>query len=257
MHEHACVCAACCSTDHPSTFLPLPTLCWHAQAMQCSSTKRSLRHNIFSAWKHRHVHSSTLWWERRQHAEGISELAQNACTSQEEWRGEIVQLSWQPRSYQLKGFLTDKECERLIKLAKPGMRKSSVADSKTGQSIASEVRTSTGTFLAKHADDVVARIERRVAQVRTWRSRSTGSAAMQGAHASCRLLCCAAFRICLHPACIHIAVCEPAAGGWLRLATARQGAHLGVYCLESLASVSAPCTGLLYTVSDNGASRSQ
>lgn len=86
---------------------------------------------------------------------------------QEEWRGEIVQLSWQPRAYQLKGFLRDEECDHLIKLAQPTMRKSSVADSTTGKSIASEVRTSTGTFLAKHHDEIVRRLERRVAQVRS------------------------------------------------------------------------------------------
>ena len=85
---------------------------------------------------------------------------------QEDWRGEIVQLSWAPRAYLLKHFLSEQECDHLIKLAKPSMRKSSVADNLTGKSVDSEIRTSTGTFLAKGQDDVVTRIEKRTAQVR-------------------------------------------------------------------------------------------
>jgi replicative DNA helicase len=49
--------------------------------------------------------------------------------------------------------------------AKPSMQKSSVVDNATGKSVDSQIRTSTGTFLAMHEDDIVARIEKRVAQV--------------------------------------------------------------------------------------------
>jgi len=45
------------------------------------------------------------------------------------------------------------------------MQKSSVVDNATGKSVDSQIRTSTGTFLAMHEDDIVARIEKRVAQV--------------------------------------------------------------------------------------------
>lgn len=45
------------------------------------------------------------------------------------------------------------------------MLKSSVVDNASGKSVDSTVRTSTGTFLAKAADEVIARIEKRVAQV--------------------------------------------------------------------------------------------
>lgn len=45
------------------------------------------------------------------------------------------------------------------------MTKSTVVDSATGKSKDSEVRTSTGTFLSMAQDDVVRRIEKRVAQV--------------------------------------------------------------------------------------------
>jgi hypothetical protein len=95
-----------------------------------------------------------------------SSIIETETSVQEEWRGEIIQLSWQPRSYLLKGFLTHEECDHLIGMAKPSMRKSSVADSSTGKSVDSNVRTSTGTFLSKGQDEVVTRIERRTAQAR-------------------------------------------------------------------------------------------
>lgn len=84
---------------------------------------------------------------------------------QEDWHGEILQLSWAPRAFLLKGFLSGDECDHLISLAQPFMTKSEVADDQTGQSLDSEVRTSTGMFLETAQDDIVAAIERRVAQV--------------------------------------------------------------------------------------------
>jgi hypothetical protein len=37
---------------------------------------------------------------------------------QEEWRGEIIHLTWLPRSFLLKAFLSDEECDHLIKLVR-------------------------------------------------------------------------------------------------------------------------------------------
>lgn len=85
---------------------------------------------------------------------------------QEDWRGEIHQLSWKPRAFLLKGFLTEDECDHIIALAKPHMEKSEVADEETGQGVESDVRTSTGTFLETAQDETIAAIEKRVAQVR-------------------------------------------------------------------------------------------
>ena len=34
--------------------------------------------------------------------------------AQEEWRGEVIHLSWSPRAFLLKGFLTDEECDHII-----------------------------------------------------------------------------------------------------------------------------------------------
>jgi hypothetical protein len=49
--------------------------------------------------------------------------------------------------------------------AKPRMVKSHVVDNETGKSKDSDIRTSTGTFFAKGEDEIIARIEKRVAQV--------------------------------------------------------------------------------------------
>ena len=51
--------------------------------------------------------------------------------------------------------------------AKPSMTKSSVVDNETGKSMDSTVRTSTGTFFARGQDEVLAAVEKRIAQVRT------------------------------------------------------------------------------------------
>ncbi|KAM7268824.1 hypothetical protein ACFE04_010990 [Oxalis oulophora] len=78
----------------------------------------------------------------------------------------VTHLSWQPRAFVYKGFLSDEECDHLIDLAKKGkLEKSMVADNDSGESLESEVRTSSGMFLSKRQDEVVARIEDRIA---TW-----------------------------------------------------------------------------------------
>ncbi|GAB2297528.1 Probable prolyl 4-hydroxylase 7 [Dionaea muscipula] len=75
----------------------------------------------------------------------------------------VTQLSWAPRAFIFKEFLTGEECDHLIQLAKDKLEKSMVADNESGESVESEVRTSSGMFLRKAQDDVVARIEARIA----------------------------------------------------------------------------------------------
>ncbi|KAK2996446.1 hypothetical protein RJ639_024963, partial [Escallonia herrerae] len=75
----------------------------------------------------------------------------------------ITQLSWRPRAFIYRNFLTDDECDHLIDLAKDKLEKSMVADNESGMSVESEVRTSSGMFLSKAQDDVVAGIEARIA----------------------------------------------------------------------------------------------
>ncbi|GMH44394.1 hypothetical protein BSKO_12346 [Bryopsis sp. KO-2023] len=83
----------------------------------------------------------------------------------EEWRGEVIQISWAPRAFLLKNFLSMEECEYLKAQATPSMTKSTVVDNDTGKSVPSNIRTSTGTFLNLNQDDKIAKIEKRVAQV--------------------------------------------------------------------------------------------
>ncbi|KAG7540219.1 Oxoglutarate/iron-dependent dioxygenase [Arabidopsis thaliana x Arabidopsis arenosa] len=71
-------------------------------------------------------------------------------------------ISWEPRAFVYHNFLTNEECEHLISLAKPSMMKSKVVDVKTGQSIDSRVRTSSGTFLKRGHDEIVEEIENRI-----------------------------------------------------------------------------------------------
>ncbi|KAF3444728.1 hypothetical protein FNV43_RR14421 [Rhamnella rubrinervis] len=75
----------------------------------------------------------------------------------------VTQLSWKPRAFLYKGFLSGEECDHLIILAKDKLEISMVADNESGKSIMSEVRTSSGMFLQKAQDEIVAGIEARIA----------------------------------------------------------------------------------------------
>ncbi|RLN16201.1 putative prolyl 4-hydroxylase 6 [Panicum miliaceum] len=75
----------------------------------------------------------------------------------------VTQLSWRPRAFLYRGFLSDSECDHLVNLAKGNMEKSMVSDNDSGKSVMSQVRTSSGTFLAKHEDETVSAVEKRVA----------------------------------------------------------------------------------------------
>lgn len=75
----------------------------------------------------------------------------------------VEQISWHPRAFIYRNFLTDEECDHLMNLAKDKLEKSMVADNESGKSIASEVRTSSGMFLRKAQDEVVSHIESKIA----------------------------------------------------------------------------------------------
>ncbi|KAL2633459.1 hypothetical protein R1flu_004938 [Riccia fluitans] len=75
----------------------------------------------------------------------------------------VEPLSWKPRIFLYHNMLTDEECEHLIKLARPNMQKSTVVDSATGRSKDSRVRTSSGTFLNRGQDPIIAGIEKKIA----------------------------------------------------------------------------------------------
>ncbi|OWM71607.1 hypothetical protein CDL15_Pgr005794 [Punica granatum] len=74
----------------------------------------------------------------------------------------VTQLSWNPRAFLYRGFMSHEECDHLIKLAKGKLEKSMVADNESGKSIMSKVRTSSGMFLSKSQDEIVTDIEARI-----------------------------------------------------------------------------------------------
>lgn len=81
--------------------------------------------------------------------------------SDEPW---VELLSWQPRAYMYHNFFTAAEADHLIKLAKPHMQKSQVVDTKTGEFVVDKVRTSSGYFLRRQQDDIIKRLEQRIAE---------------------------------------------------------------------------------------------
>ncbi|CAI5500090.1 unnamed protein product [Closterium sp. Naga37s-1] len=76
----------------------------------------------------------------------------------------IIRLSWKPRAWIYKQFLTHEECDHIIELARPNMTRSEVVADNGTEEIDS-IRTSYGTFLETAQDDVIKRIEDRLA---TW-----------------------------------------------------------------------------------------
>lgn len=81
------------------------------------------------------------------------------------WKGQIEQVSWKPRIFVLRNFLSEEECDHLVNKARPLMTKSTVVDNDTGKSIDSTVRTSTGTFFSRDEDEVITRVEKRISLV--------------------------------------------------------------------------------------------
>ncbi|KAK7359657.1 hypothetical protein VNO77_01619 [Canavalia gladiata] len=74
----------------------------------------------------------------------------------------VKQISWKPRAFVYQGFLTELECDHLISIAKSELKRSAVADNLSGKSKLSEVRTSSGMFISKNKDPIVAGIEDRI-----------------------------------------------------------------------------------------------
>ncbi|XP_068641581.1 probable prolyl 4-hydroxylase 6 [Aristolochia californica] len=91
--------------------------------------------------------------------------ATSVLKPEKEWKFDptrVRQLSWHPRAFLAEGFLLDDECDHLIDLARGNLEMSMVADNESGKSIMSEVRTSSGMFINKAQDEIVATIERRI-----------------------------------------------------------------------------------------------
>ncbi|KAG0542053.1 hypothetical protein BDA96_02G070000 [Sorghum bicolor] len=78
----------------------------------------------------------------------------------------VKAVSWQPRIFVYKGFLSDDECDHLVTLVSEHRRRRRRRPwwrTRHNQSGYSPGRTSTGMFLNKRQDTVVSRIEERIA----------------------------------------------------------------------------------------------
>ena len=68
----------------------------------------------------------------------------------------------------LGSLLSDDECEALIDAARPSMKRSGVLDMATGGTQVTDVRTSNGMFFQRGQNELVARIEARLARLCNW-----------------------------------------------------------------------------------------
>ena len=73
-----------------------------------------------------------------------------------------------PRIVVFQNFLSDIECENLIKLAKHRLTTSSTVDNVTGSTIPHPSRTSDGMFFQRGENELVKKIENRIATVINW-----------------------------------------------------------------------------------------
>merc|ERR1712107_117381 len=85
-----------------------------------------------------------------------------ACNAPLDLLSQVEVVSWSPRAFLWRGFLTDEECDYWIQAGlRNGIERSRVVDEK--QDVESSVRTSSGTFLRATGDPVLERIEERIA----------------------------------------------------------------------------------------------
>ena len=75
----------------------------------------------------------------------------------------VETLSWSPRVFLLKNFLSDEECEHLIELGEKKLERSTVVNSDESGAV-STARTSFGTFVTRRLTETLQRVEDRVAK---------------------------------------------------------------------------------------------
>ncbi|NPC56150.1 2OG-Fe(II) oxygenase [Caenimonas soli] len=80
----------------------------------------------------------------------------------------VLQAMYHPRVVVFGGLLSDEECEGLIELAKPRLARSLTVATKTGGEEVNADRTSNGMFFQRAENDLVKRIEARIARLLNW-----------------------------------------------------------------------------------------
>eukprot|EP00879_Flechtneria_rotunda_P029787 GHRR01032236.1.p1 GENE.GHRR01032236.1~~GHRR01032236.1.p1 ORF type:complete len:160 (+),score=59.33 GHRR01032236.1:431-910(+) len=74
-------------------------------------------------------------------------------------------VSWDPRIFHYRRLLSEEECDYIRTAAMPKLTRSGVSDSLTGRNKTSSVRTSSGMFFDRGHDEVIAKVEQRIAMV--------------------------------------------------------------------------------------------
>jgi len=80
----------------------------------------------------------------------------------------VLQAMYDPRVVVFGGLLSDDECEQMIELARPRMERSLTVQTKTGGEEVNDDRTSQGMFFARGENELVSRIEARIARLLNW-----------------------------------------------------------------------------------------
>jgi prolyl 4-hydroxylase len=80
----------------------------------------------------------------------------------------VLQTMYNPRVVVFGGLLSDEECQELIELAKPRLARSLTVDTDTGGAEINAERTSNGMFFQRAENELVRRIEARIARLVNW-----------------------------------------------------------------------------------------
>lgn len=80
----------------------------------------------------------------------------------------VLQVMADPRVVVFGGLLSDEECEELIALARPRLARSLTVATKTGGEEINDDRTSNGMFFQRGENELVRRIEQRIARLVNW-----------------------------------------------------------------------------------------
>ncbi|QDZ24904.1 prolyl 4-hydroxylase [Chloropicon primus] len=88
------------------------------------------------------------------------EVSLDAAGSAGTW---IEPFSWKPRAFTIHNFLTEEECDHLVSRGEAELERSRTKSTEDGVSRVDNIRTSYGSWIARYEDEIVGRIEEKVA----------------------------------------------------------------------------------------------
>jgi len=77
---------------------------------------------------------------------------------------QVLPLSWEPRIFLIKNFLSEEECDHVMSIATPQLTRSTVVDGHGG-GVVDPIRNSAGMFVRRRSDSIITRIENRLANI--------------------------------------------------------------------------------------------